>query len=379
MDTTLHTLKAYRGRATLARQPARVLIDVRALKHIGRADLQTLSEVTARFPFRASDYYLGLIDWTDPHDPIRRLIIPDPKELSDFGNPDASDEASNTPLPGLQHKYPDTALLLVTDQCAAFCRYCFRKRLFQTDNRETVRDMSAGIEYIRQHTTITDVLLTGGDALALPTPQLQTIIEALTQIRHVHTIRIGSKMLAYNPARPLSDTRLHSLIRKTIAAGKNVYLMCHFDHPREFTPLALEALSVFREIGVECLNQCPVTAGINDDATVLADLLQQCTDAGCPQYYFFQCRPTSGNTGFVIPITRAFSLIDEARARVSGLSRRVRYCLSHATGKVEVVGLDPERIYARYHRAKNPGDEGRMLVFQRDDMATWLDDLVPVI
>jgi KamA family protein len=358
-------------------QAARCMIGVRGLDHLSAEERTELERVTRRFPFRANDYYLGLIDWNDPHDPIRRLVVPDVSELDAFGADDASDEASNTRLPGLQHKYADTALLLVTDQCAAFCRYCFRKRLFRAGGRETAPDISAGLAYIRQHPEITDVLLTGGDALALPTSRLAEVVESMLGIDHLHTVRLGSKMLAYNPARVLTDERLHALLRHATASGKSIYLMCHFDHPRELTPVAVEALDLVQRLGVRCVNQSPITVGVNDDPDTLADLLQACTDLGCPQYYIFQCRPTTGNASFAVPITRALPVIAEARSRVSGLSRRARYCMSHTSGKVEVVGMDDSHIYARYHRAKDPADEGRMLVYRRDDDAVWLDDLVP--
>ncbi len=358
-------------------RPARCIIDVDGIDHLSPERRSRLERVTARFPFRANDYYLHLIDWDDPRDPLRRLVVPDVSELDAFGVDDASDEASNTRLPGLQHKYTDTALLLVTDQCAAFCRYCFRKRLFTTGARETTPDTSAGLSYISRHPEITDVLLTGGDALSLPTAHLEKIVDALLAVEHLHTIRLGSKMLAYNPARVLSDERLHALLRRATASGKNLYLMCHFDHPREFTALAAEALRLVQGLGVQCVNQSPITTGVNDDPDTLASLLQACTDLGCPQYYIFQCRPTTGNASFAVPITRALSVIAEARSRVSGLSRRARYCMSHTSGKVEVVGMDESHIYARYHRAKDPADEGRMLVYRRDDAAVWLDDLVP--
>ncbi|MGB4442003.1 MAG: KamA family radical SAM protein [Coriobacteriia bacterium] len=361
-----------------AHRPDRCVIGIRELGHLTSTERATLEAVTNRFPFRANDYYLQLIDWDDPDDPIRRLVIPDASELEDFGSLDASDEACNTPLPGLQHKYPDTALLLVTDQCAGFCRYCFRKRLFSPENRETVRDVSAGLDYLRSHHEITDVLLTGGDSLSLPTTRLEEILERISSIAHVQTIRLGSKMLAYNPSRVLSDARLQALMRRTVDSGKALYLMCHFDHPRELTPSAAEGLAVVQRLGVQCVNQSPITAGINDDVDTLASLMQACTHLGCPQYYLFQCRPTVGNAGFAVPITRALSIVSGARARVSGLSRRARYCLSHATGKIEIVGLDDERVYARYHRAKNPADEGRILVYARDDRAVWLDELTPV-
>jgi lysine 2,3-aminomutase len=358
------------------RRPVRNIIDPRGLPWVG-GDLASMEKVTERFAFRTNDYYAGLIDWSDPADPIRRLIVPDAGELIDFGSEDASNEAANTKMLGLQHKYADTALLLVTDQCAGFCRYCFRKRLFLPGSRETNREVAAGLDYIRNHPGITDVLLTGGDPLTLPTSRLNTIVTAVRDIDHVHTIRIGSKVPAFNPYRILDDPDLQAMFAEQTDRPGRIYIVTHFDHPRELTAPAREAIALLRSIGVMCINQTPLTAGINDDADVLAELFQACTDTGCPQYYVFQCRPAFGNASFEVPLTRAFALVSQARSRVSGLSRRARYCISHASGKIETVGMDDAHIFLRYHRAKDPADDGRMLVMKRDDAAYWFDQLEP--
>lgn len=366
---------AYRG-DSFDRRPTRYTVSVRDLADHG-VSADDATRVSERFAFRANDYYLGLIDWSDPHDPIRRLIVPDPAELDEFGSLDASDEAANTMARGLQHKYADTALMLVTDQCGGFCRYCFRKRLFLPGSRGSNRHTAAALAYIEEHPEISDVLLTGGDPLTLSTARLRGTLRALAEIEHVRTIRIGSKMLAFNPYRVLDDPLLQAELLRTVTSGTSVYVMAHFDHPRELTEEAVAAVATLRRLGVIVLNQCPITAGINDDADVLAELFHRCTEAGCPQYYVFQCRPTIGNRSFEVPLVRSFELVNAARTQVSGLSRRARLCLSHATGKVEVVGVDDEHIYARYHRAKDPADEGRMLVLERDDGAYWLDQLMP--
>lgn len=359
------------------RHSVRYVTDVGALENLPDVEREELRAVSGRYAFRVTESYLGLIDWSNEDDPIRRLVIPSKGELDEFGRLDVSEESANRKVHGLQHKYADTALLLVTDQCAGFCRYCFRKRLFLPGAREVNRHVDAGVDYIRKHHEITDVLVTGGDPLTLPTPRLGEIIDSVMAIPHVHTVRIGTKMPAYNPRRILGDRALLEVLRSHSSDAGRVYVVCHFDHPRELTRDAVEAIRLMRESGAVCVNQCPVTRGVNDDACVLAELFQACTDAGCPQYYIFQCRPTTGNSPFTVPLVRGFGLVAEARSRLSGLSRRARYCISHATGKVEVVGLDDERIYARYHRAKDPADEGRMLVLRRDDDAYWLDQLEP--
>ena len=173
-----------------------------------------LQPVTEEYVFRANDYYLGLIDWSDPDDPIRQLIIPREEELNDWGRLDASNEESVTVARGVQHKYCDTVLLLCNEVCGAYCRYCFRKRLFMDDNDEVTNDISAGLAYIAAHPEVSNVLLTGGDPLLMSTRRLVEIFEALRAIDHVRIIRIGSKMPAFDPWRVLRDDELQAAFRK---------------------------------------------------------------------------------------------------------------------------------------------------------------------
>ena len=122
-----------------------------------------------------------MINWDDPNDPIRKLVIPNEGELQEYGRWDASDEDTNYVVPGCQHKYRTTALLIVSEVCGSYCRYCFRKRLFRKDVKEAMADVTPGIEYIGQHPEINNVLLTGGDSLILATTKLRMIIEALRE------------------------------------------------------------------------------------------------------------------------------------------------------------------------------------------------------
>lgn len=335
----------------------------------------TLEEVSKQYVFRANDYYLNLIDWSDPADPIRQLIIPRKEELNDFGKLDASNEAANTVAQGVQHKYRDTALVLANSVCGAYCRYCFRKRLFMDENDEAIHDLEPAFAYIGAHSEITDVLLTGGDPLIMNTSKLRAIISRFAAMPHIRTIRIGSKMPAFNPYRILDDPSLQQLFRDFSTDQRAIYLMAHIDHPRELTSVAREGIICARENGARVINQCPVIRGVNDNSDILAELFTEMTILGAPQYYLFQCRPTIGNEAYEMPLARGFRLYEGAMKQVSGLSRRARYCMSHASGKIEVLGMDEEHIYLRYHRAKNPANEGRVLVCHRDDRAYWFDGL----
>jgi len=321
---------------------------------------------------------LKLVDWDDPDDPIRHLIIPHEGELSEWGALDASNEKSVTVRRGVQHKYTDTVLLLCTEACGAYCRYCFRKRLFMRCNDEVSVDVNQGIEYVARHSAVTNVLLTGGDPLLMSTRRLVAILDALREIPHVRIIRIGSKMPAFDPFRILNDPSLHEAFREYSTAKRRIYLMAHFDHPRELTGAAIRAIDMCVRNGVICVNQCPLVRGINDDPDVLAELYSKLSYIGCPPYYLFQGRPTAGNQPYEVPLVQGWSVFQQALRQGSGLARRARFCMSHETGKVEIVGVDEHRIYLRYHQARAPKDLGRFFACQRDDDACWLDDLEPV-
>jgi len=356
----------------------RYIRDINSVDQISDQEKKALEPVADKFKFRANDYYLGLIDWNDPKDPIRKIIIPETGELKDFGTLDASNEESNYAVAGCQHKYRDTALLICNEVCGAYCRFCFRKRLFMDENEEVVNDVTPGLEYIKAHTEITNVLLTGGDPLLMSTRKLENIIRPLREIEHVDIIRLGSKMPAFSPYRFIDDPELMEMLSRYSTPRKRIYVMAHFNVPNELTDLAIEGLDLLLKAGVITINQTPILRDINDDSAVLADLMHKLSIIGVPPYYFFQCRPTEGNKPYEIPMVQSFELLEEAKARVSGLARRARLVMSHELGKIEMVGLTDRNIYLRFLRARNSEDEGRFMVFHRDDDAYWLEDLVPV-
>jgi lysine 2,3-aminomutase len=352
--------------------PTRCIAEI---PQIPSLEARRLDRVARQYAFRVNDYYLDLIDWSDPADPIRRLVIPDAAELNEWGRLDASDEAANTVAHGVQHKYRDTALVLTASTCAAYCRYCFRKRLFMRHNTETARDFQPAYDYIARHEEITDVLLTGGDPLVLKTQRLAPVMRRFAGMAHIRTLRIGSKIPAFYPFRILDDPSLMKLISDVVDQGTAVYLMAHFDHPRELTEAAREAIASLQQAGAHVVNQCPLIRGVNDDPEVLADLFETMTELGAPQYYLFQGRPTSGNQAYDVPLVEGWTVFDRARRKCSGLSRRMRYSMSHATGKIEVLGVDDSHIWLRYHRARDAALESKVMVCERDDEAFWLDDL----
>ena len=360
------------------KQKARFILNLNKIPQLSSIEKKQLQGVNEKYVFRANDYYLNLIDWNDPNDPIRKLIIPHKDELTEWGQLDASNEEQITVRKGVQHKYGTTVLLLVNEVCVSYCRYCFRKRLFMNGNDEVTYNIQPGIEYIRQHKEVNNVLLTGGDPMILKTPKLEKIIAQLREIDHVKIIRIGSKMPAFNPFRFLNDESLFEMFEKYSLPDKRIYMMCHFDHIRELTPQAKQVIHRLMKSGVVCVNQNPIIRGISDDPDVLAELWNELSYMGVSQYYIFQCRPTAGNKPYSLPIVEAYYKIEEAKKKCSGIAKRFKFVMSHESGKIKIIGVDQKYIYLKYHRAKHQKDEQRMLVCYRDDKAAWLDELRPV-
>ena len=347
---------------------------VEQLEQLNEQEKAELKKVTDKFAFCANDYYLSLIDWDDPKDPIRRIVIPSIEELEEWGKLDPSDEKAYTIMPGLEHKYHSVAVFLVTYKCDSLCRYCFRKRLFIESEREYLQDWDAAYQYVRQHPEVTNVLLTGGDALMLPTSQLEEILVTLREIKHVRIIRLGTRIPSYNPYRIIDDPSLLKVIEKYSTKRKRIYVMTHFVHPRELTDVAVEAVALLQKARAKLANQTPLIRGVNDDPKVLAELLAKLSFIGAVPYYIFQCRPALGNRAYTVPIEEGYEIVEQAKSRVSGLAKRARYTMSHSSGKIEIVGKTKDYVYFKYHRAFRDEDSGRFMVFKSNPNACWFDD-----
>jgi len=366
----LKQVKAGRSRAI----KVKYITKIEQLKQLSEQERAELKEVTGKFDFRVNDYYLSLIDWNIPDDPIRHIVIPDRRELEEWGRLDPSDEKRITIMPGLEHKYHSVVLFLVTNKCEGICRYCFRKRIFIEPERESIQDWDAAYRYVSEHPEATNVLLTGGDPLTLATSKLEEIMRRLREIDHVQIIRLGTRMTSYNPYRIIDDPALLEAITKYSTDKKKIYVVTHFVHPRELTDAAVEGVRLLQKAGAVMANQTPLIRGLNDNPDVLAELLGKLSFIGVPPYYIFQCRPALGNKAYTVPIEQGYEIVEQAKARVSGLAKRARYAMSHSSGKIEIVGKTEELVYFKYHRAAKDEDSGRFLAFKSNPNAYWFDD-----
>lgn len=352
----------------------RHLTHINQVRWLSAQEIESLTPITESFAFRANEYYLSLINWDDPNDPIRKIIIPDGTEPAEWGDVDPSQEEIYVRVPGLEHKYTSVAVVLTTPCCGGYCRFCFRKRIHMKGNQEMVRDLNKVIDYIRAHREISEVLLTGGDPLVLSTDRLDKMVSRFWEIPHIRIVRIGTKMPAFNPYRILDDPALLAMFKKCSSRKRRIYIMSHFNHPRELTDPAIESVTLLMKAGATVANQTPLIRGVNDTPEILVELFQKLSVIGVPPYYVFQCRPAVGNKPYVVPIEEGYRIFETAKSHCSGLSKRARFVMSHSLGKIEVIGLTESDIIFKFHRAHDRKNCSRIMVYKRNPQACWLDD-----
>jgi lysine 2,3-aminomutase len=344
------------------------------LKSFVSKDLNIPSDVIKKFSFMATSYYLSLIDWDDPNDPLRRIVVPDSEELYPWGEIDPSCESLFTVAPDLEHKYKETALLLVTNSCGSYCRFCFRKRIFFKGTNEISSDYTEAFNYLKNNKEIDTVVISGGDPLVLSTDKLSEILFELKDIEHIKTIRIGTKMFAFNPFRIIEDKKLLNLFREFNKESQKLFIMSHFSHPKELTSDAIKAINLVHDTKSTIMNQTPILKGINDSVEILSKLLNDLVTLGIVPYYVFICRPTIGNYTYSVPVERAADIFFIAKQKLTGLARKVILSMSHKDGKVEVLYKTKNNIYFRFHRSPDPEKDYRILKAPLNPEARWFDD-----
>ncbi|MFH1589557.1 MAG: KamA family radical SAM protein [archaeon] len=334
-----------------------------------------LKKIIDLHPMRITKYYLSLIDKNDENDPIKRMIIPSLEELDTSGFYDTSGECENTKTVGLQHKYEQTVLMLSTNKCFAYCRFCFRKRLVGLSNDEIVHRFERAVNYIKKHKEINNVLVSGGDPFFLSAKALEKFLQSLTRIPHIRFIRFGTRTPVVFPDRIINDSSFLGVLKKYSTKNKRIYVVTHFNHPREITNKSIEAINKLIGSNVIINNQTVLLKGVNDNPDTLAELQNTLTSIGITPYYVFQCRPVKRvKHHFQVLLYKAYQIVEEAKTKLNGCSKRFRFIMSHRSGKVEIVGIKDDNIYFKYHQAKKPKDMGRFFMRKLNKTGTWLDD-----
>lgn len=269
------------------------------------------SRVAGQYPFRLTRYYAGLIQ--QPGDPIWRQCVPDPLELADDKQlPDPLDEERLSPVPGLIHRYPDRVVLLVSNRCAVYCRFCMRKR--QVGCGATAFDGDRAIDYIAATPQVRDVVLSGGDPLLLPTDLLHDLLARLRAIPHLEIIRIGSRA-------PVTAPELITpQLCRMLAGHRPLYLNTHFNHTRELTPAAARACDLLADAGIPLGNQTVLLKGVNNDRDQLDSLFSGLLRLRVRPYYLHQMDLVRGTAHFRTPLLQGMQLVADLRGRVSGMA-----------------------------------------------------------
>lgn len=345
--------------------------------HLSEDEAKQMEAIVKKYPVCVNPYYLGLIEKENPNDPIRKMSIPDIREFSEGGQTDTSGESENTVIQGMQHKYKQTALILSTNQCAMYCRHCFRKRLVGASSDEIAQHLPEMVDYVRKHTEINNVLISGGDAFLNSNEILEMYLQYFTEIDTLDFIRFGTRTPVVLPQRISEDSKLLAILER-YCKKKQIIVVTQFNHPRELTKEAIKALACLRNIGCMIRNQTVLLKGVNDDPQILSKLMNQLVACGVMPYYIFQCRPVAGvQNQFQVPILDGIKIVDAAKNNMNGQSKGVRYAMSHPTGKIEIIGcLKENEVIFKYHQAKYEKDQARIFIKELKEKQCWLQESV---
>lgn len=288
--------------------------------------------VSSRYPVRVTDYYAGLV--SHPDDAIWKQCMPDMRELEDMSQcPDPLDETSLSPVPGLIHRYPDRVVVLVSNRCPVYCRFCMRKRLVGSGdapmNDSAVR---AALDYIASHTSIHDVILSGGDPLMLDDTSLYTILTGLRAIPHVSIIRIGTRIPVTLPARITPE------LCSMLSGFHPLYINTHFNHPDEITAESSTACAMLADVGIPLGNQTVLLKGINDSVEIMRRLMTGLLKLRVRPYYLHQMDLVQGTAHFRTSVRAGLEIMRGLRGHISGLAVP-QYVIDLPGGKGKVALL----------------------------------------
>ena len=286
------------------------------------------------FPFRVTQFFSSLAD-SDPHDPIRMQFMPSDNELTvlPYETADPLAEGAHSPVPRLIHRYSSRALVLVTDECAIHCRYCFRR--YFTGTREgalSAHQLDDILAYVDDHAEIDEILLSGGDPLTLDDDDIGLLLSRFRSVRGSLVLRICSRIPSVLPNRIKPD------LCKQLAASKPVWVIGQFNHPREITPECAAALEAITDHGIPILSQTVLLKGINDDADLLAKLFRSLVRNHVKPYYLFQGDLVRGTSHFRVPLSRSLEIVDKLMRLVSRLAMPIfAVDIPNGGGKIELT------------------------------------------
>lgn len=268
------------------------------------------------FRYSITPYYLSLIDWSDPNDPVRKQCVPDLKELEFHvsGVNDPLDEEEDMQVPGLVHRYPDRVLAILTSMCSMYCRHCTRKRIWKDgQSTRTEKELAAMAAYVKRSPEVREVIISGGDPLTMNIELLDWFMGELTRIPHVEVLRIGTRVPVVLPMRITDD------MVKMLASHRPLWVNTQFNHPKEITDESREACDRLLRAGIPVSNQTVLLKGINDSPELMKKLVHDLQRIMVRPYYLFQCDPVTGVEHFRTDIWKGIEIIEMLRGHTVGL------------------------------------------------------------
>jgi len=282
--------------------------------HLTDSERKALS-APGLFRVDITPYFASLIDPDDPDDPVRKQVVPTSTELVPFTAmmEDSLAEDRHSPVPGLVHRYPDRVLMLVTTQCASYCRYCTRSRIVGDPAATFSRaEFEMQIEYLKRTTQVRDVLLSGGDPLVLAPKILDEILSRLREIPHIEIVRIGSRVPVFLPMRVTDE--LTDMLQKYHPLWLNI----HVNHPNEISAELAQACDRLTRAGIPLGNQSVLLAGVNDNIHIQRQLVQELVRIRVRPYYLYQCDLVEGAGHFRTPVAKGIEIMEGLRGHTSG-------------------------------------------------------------
>ncbi len=291
------------------------LEELSKLLPVPAAEWSMLRDVLRDFRMGITPYYLALVDPSDKDDPILRQVAPIVEEYvyREVGEEDPLGEENFSPVPGITHRYPDRVLMVISNSCAIYCRYCTRKRIMYEDAVPDV-EIDRMVDYIARTPAVRDVVVSGGDPLTYGTKKLESILSKLRAIPHLEIIRIGSRVPVSLPQR--IDDELCEMLAKYHPLWINV----HFNHPSELTPEAARACDKLSRAGIPLNNQAVLLKGVNDDVATIKSLCTGLMKMRVRPYYLYQCDQIRGGEHFRTPISKGIEIMEGLRGHTSGLA-----------------------------------------------------------
>lgn len=280
-----------------------------------RRGLDLVASDARLLPLLVTPYYLSLIDPADAADPIRRQCVPSAREAD--RRPELDDdplaEARYEVAPGLVRRYPDRALLIATTRCAAHCRHCTRRRLVGRGGLRSLSELEPALRWLEAHEEVREVLVSGGDPLIAPDGWIDALLGRIRSIGRIDVVRIGTRAPVTLPQRVTAG------LCRVLRRWAPLYVVTHFNHPRELTPEARAACEALADAGVPLANQAVLLRGVNDCSRVQIELCRALLRARVRPYYLMQCDAVQGTAHLRTSVRRGVAIAETVRASISGL------------------------------------------------------------